>query len=79
MAARGGRATKFDYLLENHLLTQKELGKALIDARQRKETVENILIKDYKIPKSELGESLRDTIKCLLSPLTTRIRFQVIC
>ena len=58
MAARGGRATKFDYLLENHLLTQKELGKALIDARQRKETVENILIKDYKIPKSELGESL---------------------
>ena len=58
MAARGGRATKFDYLLENHLLTQKELGKALIDARQRKETVENILINEYKIPKTEMGESL---------------------
>jgi hypothetical protein len=40
MAARGGRATKFDYLLENHLVTQKELAKAIADARQRKEPVE---------------------------------------
>ncbi len=63
MAARGGgggggRGTKFDYLLENHLVTQKELTKAVNDARQRKETVENILIREYKIPKTELGESL---------------------
>lgn len=56
--ARAGRATKFDYLLENHLLTQKELGKALADARQRKEPVESVLIREYKVPKSELGESL---------------------
>jgi type II secretory ATPase GspE/PulE/Tfp pilus assembly ATPase PilB-like protein len=58
LAARVGRATKFDYLLESHLLTQKELGKAIIDARQRKEPVESVLIRDYKVPKSELGESL---------------------
>ena len=58
MAARGGRTTKFDYLLENHLLTQKELTKAITDARQRKEPVDSVLIREYKVPKSELGESL---------------------
>lgn len=58
LASRTGRRTKFDYLLENHLLTQKEVGKAVADARQRKESTESILIREYKIPKTELGESL---------------------
>ncbi|MEJ2038274.1 MAG: GspE/PulE family protein [Desulfosarcinaceae bacterium] len=58
IAARGGRVSKFDYLLENHLITQKELGKAIADSRQRKESVESTLIREYKIPKSEVGESL---------------------
>ena len=58
MAARGGRSSKFDHLLENHLITQKELSKAMIDARQRKESVESVLIREYKVPKSELGDSL---------------------
>ena len=58
MAARGGRTTKFDHLLENHLLTQKEITKAITDARQRKEPIESVLIREYKVPKSELGESL---------------------
>ncbi len=58
MAARGARANKFDYLLENHLVTQKELNKALADARQRREPAETVLMREFKIPKSEIGESL---------------------
>jgi type II secretory ATPase GspE/PulE/Tfp pilus assembly ATPase PilB-like protein len=58
MAVRGGRTNKFDYLLENHLLTQKELNKAIADSRQRKEPAESVLMREFKIPKSELGESL---------------------
>ncbi|MCP4745744.1 MAG: GspE/PulE family protein [Desulfobacteraceae bacterium] len=58
MAARGARIPKFDYLLENHLLTQKELGKAVVTGRQRKESLETVLIREYKIPKVEIGESL---------------------
>ena len=58
IAARGARSSKFDYLLENHLLTQKELTKAIADSRQRKEPIESTLLRDYKIPKAELGESL---------------------
>ena len=51
------RTNKFSYLLENHILTQKELDKAIADARKRKEPVENILVKDLKIEKKEIGKS----------------------
>ncbi len=63
LAARGGRSTKFDYLLEHHLITQKELGKAAADAQQRKEAIENVLLGQYKIPKNELGKSLEKYYK----------------
>jgi len=56
--ARGGRPTKFDYILENHILTRKELDKAITQARQRKEPIEDILMGDLKIPKAEIGKSL---------------------
>jgi type II secretory ATPase GspE/PulE/Tfp pilus assembly ATPase PilB-like protein len=58
-----GRNTKFDYLLENNLLTQKELNKAITDARQRKDSVVATLIKDFKIPKKDIGKSLSNFYK----------------
>ncbi|MBU4009740.1 MAG: Flp pilus assembly complex ATPase component TadA [Proteobacteria bacterium] len=57
------RSTKFDYLLENHILTQKELEKVISDARQRKESVENLLIAELKISKKEILKSLADFYK----------------
>ncbi len=48
-----GRNTKFDYLLENHLLTQKELNKAIADARQRKDSV--VIDPDEGFQDSEKG------------------------
>jgi len=63
--ARGGRSenNKFSYLLEKHLITQKELNKALQDAKKRKEDVENILIRDLRIPKKEVGKALEKYFK----------------
>ncbi len=52
------RPTKFDYILENHILTQKELDKAVAEARQRREPIEKILMADFKVPKYEIGKSL---------------------
>jgi len=49
---------KFDYILENQLLTQKELNQAVSRAREKRAPVENILIKEFKIPKREVGEAL---------------------
>jgi type II secretory ATPase GspE/PulE/Tfp pilus assembly ATPase PilB-like protein len=63
LAVRSGRTHKYDYLLENHLLTQKELAKAVADAGQRKEPVSSILIKEYKIPKKEIGSALEKHYK----------------
>jgi type II secretory ATPase GspE/PulE/Tfp pilus assembly ATPase PilB-like protein/putative methionine-R-sulfoxide reductase with GAF domain len=63
IAARGGRSNKYDYLLENHLLTQKELSKAHADAAQRKEPVSSVLMKDFRIPKKEIGSALEKHYK----------------
>jgi type II secretory ATPase GspE/PulE/Tfp pilus assembly ATPase PilB-like protein len=52
------RPSKFDYILENHILTRKELDKAITQARQRKEPIEEILMGELKIPKDEIGKSL---------------------
>jgi len=53
-----GKVSKFDHLLENHLITQKELNKAIVDARKQKTPVTQILMKEFKIPKKEIGKSL---------------------
>jgi len=53
-----GKVSKFDHLLENHLITQKELNKAVVDARKQKKSVTDILMKEFKIPKKEIGKSL---------------------
>ncbi len=52
------RPNKFDYILENHILTQKELDKAIADARKRREPIENILISELKVSKQDVGKSL---------------------
>ncbi|MBF0120264.1 MAG: Flp pilus assembly complex ATPase component TadA [Desulfobacterales bacterium] len=52
------KPTRFDYLLERNLITLKELDKAIVDSRQRKDPIENILIKEYGIQKRDLGASL---------------------
>ena len=49
---------KFNLLLENHLLTQNELEKAIVKARQKSVAVDSILISDLKISKRDLLASL---------------------
>ncbi len=49
---------KFKYLLENHLLTPKELKKAMVDADKRRDPIEVFLINTLKIPKKDIGKSL---------------------
>ena len=49
---------KFNYLLENHLLAQNELEKAIIKARQKNLAIDSVLISDFKIAKKDLLTSL---------------------
>lgn len=57
------RPTKFDLLLEEGLLTQKELEKAIGMARQQKDTVEEVLMREIKIEKKAIGRSLSSFYK----------------
>jgi len=57
-AKKARKSGKFDYLLENHILTQKELNIAITSARRQEATIEDVLIKDFKVTKKSIGESL---------------------
>ena len=56
-AAKKGRG-KFDLLMENHILTQKEVKDAAVKAREHGSPIEEILIKEYNVQKNAIGESL---------------------
>ena len=57
------RTNKFGYLIEQQIITQKELDKAIADARTRMESVETVLMKDFKVQKKDLGQSLSNFYK----------------
>ena len=50
------KAGKFDYLLENHHLSPRELEKATRDARNRKLPIEFVLLQELKISKKVVGQ-----------------------
>lgn len=52
------RKGKFDYLLENHILTQKELARAVATARNKKIPIEQVLVDELKISTKDIGEAL---------------------
>jgi len=52
------RPGKFDYLVENGLLTQKELDQAILDSRSTRQDIESFLMQTYKLSKKEIGSAL---------------------
>ena len=58
------RPTRFDYLTAKGKLNQKELDKAMTDARERGTEVENVLMDDLGISKADVGAALADFYKC---------------
>lgn len=56
--AKNKTAGKFDYLLENHIITIKELNAAITKSRLERIPMEKILKEDYQVGKSDLGKSL---------------------
>ena len=52
------RPGKFDYLIENGLLTKKELDKAIHEARKTRQDIESLLMKSYKISKKDIGKAI---------------------
>ncbi|MCX5884090.1 MAG: GspE/PulE family protein [Deltaproteobacteria bacterium] len=57
------RHSKFDYLIDNSVLTRDELRKVILDARQGSEPIESVLHNQLKIPKQTIGRSLSQFFK----------------
>jgi type II secretory ATPase GspE/PulE/Tfp pilus assembly ATPase PilB-like protein len=54
---------KFDLLVENHLLTQQEIEKAIVYARQTQMPIESVLMSNLKISKNDILASLSQFYK----------------
>ena len=49
---------KFDFLIENHLLTHQELEQGIVLARQKKLPLETVLMSDIKVSKKDILSAL---------------------
>jgi type II secretory ATPase GspE/PulE/Tfp pilus assembly ATPase PilB-like protein len=62
------RPGKFDYLLEQQLLTRHDLSSAIAEARRKRCDVETVLLETYRIPKADLGQALARFYGCPFLP-----------
>ena len=52
------KRTKFDYLINNNIITRKDLEEAMLVARKTRDSVESVLMNDHHVSKEDIGESL---------------------
>ena len=62
------KRTKFDYLINNNIITQKELENAVAMARDKKTSIENVFMEDMKVKKEDVGRSLGEYYNCEYVP-----------
>ncbi|MBN1103767.1 MAG: GspE/PulE family protein [Deltaproteobacteria bacterium] len=58
------KKTRFDYLIDNNIITEKELERAIAMARDQKTSIESVFINDMKVKKEEVGRSLSEFFNC---------------
>ncbi|MEO5357421.1 MAG: GspE/PulE family protein [Nitrospirae bacterium YQR-1] len=57
-------STRFNYLITQSVITDEELKRAMLSARERKKDVESVLMEDLKVPKKEIGAALGQFYGC---------------
>ena len=67
------KKTKFDYLISNSIIAQKDLDQSMVLARKMKSSVENILMSDYHVSKEDIGKSLSEFYKTRFIPFDERM------
>ena len=66
------RKTRFDYLISRDLLKEEELDAAWEESREAKETVEEYLMRKYKISREDIGRSFEEFFHCKFVPFSDR-------
>lgn len=72
-AAHKTRPTKFDFLISNNILTDKDLAEAISRARKTKKSVESVLMSDFDVLKDNIGKSLANHFKTRFIPYDDKI------
>jgi len=57
-AAQTKKSTKFDFLITNNIITDKDLAQAMSNARKLKKPMESVLMSEYQVSKDDIGKSL---------------------
>jgi type II secretory ATPase GspE/PulE/Tfp pilus assembly ATPase PilB-like protein len=60
VAAQFATGSKYDYLLNNKIVTTEQLLQALAQSKKTKQTVEHVLVTQFRISKQDIGQSLTD-------------------
>ncbi|MDD5723643.1 MAG: GspE/PulE family protein [Syntrophales bacterium] len=66
------RRSKFDYLLTRGLLNEENIEDAVKAAKKNRETVEDHLIKNFKISRDDVGRSLGEFYNCRFVPFSSK-------
>jgi type II secretory ATPase GspE/PulE/Tfp pilus assembly ATPase PilB-like protein len=64
MAQQRAKRTKFDYLIDNNIITESELENAISMARARSISIEAIFLKEMKVRKDDVGRSVAQYYNC---------------
>jgi type II secretory ATPase GspE/PulE/Tfp pilus assembly ATPase PilB-like protein len=67
------KPTKYDYLITNNIITDKDMERAMGDARKLKKTVESVLMSDFHVSKDDIGKSLSDFYKARFIPFDDKM------
>lgn len=72
-AVQKTKATRFDYLITNNIISGKDLTEAMSRARKTKKSVESVLMSDFHVSKENIGRSLSNFYKTRFIPYDERM------
>jgi len=72
-AAQKRRPTKFDYLIANSIITERDLENAISNARKSKKPVESVLMSELQVSKDDIGKSLAAYYKTRFIPFDEKM------
>ncbi|MEW6667610.1 MAG: GspE/PulE family protein [Thermodesulfobacteriota bacterium] len=68
LSQQRAKKTRFDYLLDNNIITEKELERAISMARDLKSPIESVFMTELKVKKEDVGRSLAEFYNCEYVP-----------
>ncbi len=68
LSRQANKRTKFDYLIKNSIITEKELSDAVTMSREQKVPIESVLMQEMSVKKEHIGRSLAEYYDCEYVP-----------